>query len=75
MSNEKNLVPFTERTESEQRAIQQKGGIASGAARRRKRSLKEAADVYLSYLSQTAAAGISWRAAVSTPRISTIKWQ
>ena len=48
MSNEKNLVPFTERTESEQRAIQQKGGIASGAARRRKRSLKEAADVYLS---------------------------
>ena len=27
------------------------------------------------YLSQTAAAGISWRAAVSTPRISTIKWQ
>ncbi len=48
VSNEKNLVPFTERTESEQRAIQQKGGIASGAARRRKRSLKEAADVYLS---------------------------
>ena len=42
------LIPFNQRTEDEQRAIQQKGGIASGAARRRKRSLKEAADVYLS---------------------------
>ena len=31
--------------------------------------------LYTSYLSQTAAAGINWRAAVSTPRISTIKWQ
>ena len=50
MSNEKNLVPFTERTESEQRAIQQKGGIASGAARRRKRSLKEAAESLTHYL-------------------------
>ena len=48
MSNEKNLIPFSERTESEQREIAQKGGIASGAARRRKRSMKEAADYYLS---------------------------
>lgn len=48
MSNEKNLIPFNERTESEQRQIAQKGGIASGAARRRKRSMKEAADYYLS---------------------------
>ena len=38
MSNEKNLIPFNKRTESEQRQIAQKGGIASGAARRRKRS-------------------------------------
>ena len=44
----KNLVPLNERTKEEQRAIQQDGGIASGAARRRKRSLKEAADLYLS---------------------------
>ena len=47
MSNEKNLIPFNERTESEQREIAQKGGIASGAARR-KRSMREAADYYLS---------------------------
>ena len=47
MANEENLIPFNERTESEQRQIAQKGGIASGAARRRKRSMKEAAD-YLS---------------------------
>ena len=48
MSNEKNLVPFTERTESEQREIRASGGRASGASRRRKRSLREAADLYLS---------------------------
>ena len=46
--NEQNLIPFNERTESEQREIAQKGGIASGAARRRKRSMREAADYYLS---------------------------
>lgn len=48
VSNEKNLIPFNERTESEQREIAQKGGIASGASRRRKRSMREAADYYLS---------------------------
>lgn len=48
MSNEKNLIPFNARTESEQREIAQAGGIASGAARRRRRSMKEAADYYLS---------------------------
>lgn len=48
MSNEKNLIPFNKRTESEQREIAQQGGIASGKARRRKRSMKEAADYYLS---------------------------
>ena len=48
VSNEKNLIPFNERTESEQREIAQKGGIASGAAHRRKRSMREAADYYLS---------------------------
>ena len=47
MSNEKNLIPFNKRTESEQREIAQQGGIASGKARRRKRSMKEAADYYL----------------------------
>ena len=39
MANEENLIPFNERTESEQRQIAQKG---------RKRSMKEAADYYLS---------------------------
>lgn len=48
MPNEKNLVPLDKRTKSEQREIQQSGGIASGAARRRKRALKEAAELYLS---------------------------
>lgn len=48
MPNERNLIPFEERTEDEQRAIRSAGGVASGVSRRRKRSLKEAADLYLS---------------------------
>ena len=48
MSGEQNLIPFDQRTEAEQKAIRTAGGIASGAARRRKRSLREAADLYLS---------------------------
>lgn len=43
----KNLVPNEERTPDELRSITQKGGIASGVARRRKRSMREAADYYL----------------------------
>ena len=42
----KNLVPNEERTPDELRSITQKGGIASGVARR-KRSMREAADYYL----------------------------
>lgn len=48
MANEQNLIPFSERTESEQRTIRSAGGVASGAARRRKRSMKDAADLFLS---------------------------
>lgn len=48
MANEKNLIPLDKRTKNEQREIQSEGGRASGAARRRKKSLKEAADLYLS---------------------------
>ena len=48
MSGEKNLIPFSERSKEEARAMGRKGGIASGASRRRKRSLKDAADLYLS---------------------------
>lgn len=48
MANEENLIPFSERSESEARENGRKGGIASGVARRRKRSMKEAADYYLS---------------------------
>lgn len=48
MPNEKNLIPFDQRTEEEQRKIRSAGGIASGAARRRKKSMREAADLFLS---------------------------
>ena len=48
MPNEQNLIPFDERTESEQREIRSAGGQASGVSRRRKKSLIEAAELYLS---------------------------
>lgn len=48
MSNEQNLIPNSERTPEERSEIARQGGIASGAARRRKRSMREAADYYLS---------------------------
>ena len=48
MPNEKNLIPMDQRSKEEARELGRKGGKASGASRRRKRSLKEAADLYLS---------------------------
>lgn len=48
MANEQNLVSIGDRTKEEQRAITSAGGRASGATRRRKRSMREAAEYYLS---------------------------
>ena len=48
MPNEKNLIPMDQRSKSEARELGRNGGIASGVSRRRKRSLKEATDLYLS---------------------------
>lgn len=47
MANEKNLIPFNQRTESERREISKKAGKASGEARRRKRDAKAAAKYLL----------------------------
>lgn len=47
MANEENLIPFGERTEKEQREIRQKGGEASGEARRKKRDLRKALELLL----------------------------
>lgn len=48
MSNgESNLIPFSERTEEEQREIAKKGGVASGEARRAKRDLRKALELLL----------------------------
>ena len=43
MANDQNLIPFDQRTESEQRAIRVAGGKASGEARRLKKSRSELA--------------------------------
>lgn len=41
MANEQNLRPLNTRTKTEQRAIARQGGIASGEARRQKKTLRE----------------------------------
>lgn len=48
MANEENLIPNSERSPNEVRENGRKGGVNSGVARRRKRSLKESADLFLS---------------------------
>ena len=48
MANEENLIPVTKRTKSEAREISKKGGQASGAARRKKKSMKQVANYLLS---------------------------
>jgi nicotinate-nucleotide pyrophosphorylase len=44
---QENLIPFTERTEAEQRAIARQGGIASGQARREKATMKATLEMLL----------------------------
>lgn len=48
MPNEKNIIPNSERTPEERREIAAAGGRASGVSRRRKKSLRGAAELYLS---------------------------
>lgn len=43
-----NLIPQSERTKEEQREIARMGGIASGEARRKKKTLREAAEAIFS---------------------------
>lgn len=43
MANEKNLIPMSKRSKKEARDAGRKGGIASGEARRKKKSFAEAA--------------------------------
>lgn len=46
--NEDNLIPFNELTEEKQRELARKGGIASGEARRKKKTMRENAELLLS---------------------------
>lgn len=52
MPNEQNLMPISEvnsrRTREQHSADSRRAGIASGVSRRRKKSLREAAELYLS---------------------------
>ena len=44
-NNTENIIPNSERTPEERKAIATAGGIASGEARRRKRTLRELAEI------------------------------
>lgn len=46
--NDKNLIPFNQRTEDEQREIARQGGIASGETRRKQKTYREMAKAMLS---------------------------
>ena len=48
MPNEQNLIPMDQRSQSEARELGREGGRAPGESRRRKKSLREAAELYLS---------------------------
>lgn len=67
--NDQNLIPFPERTESEQRAIATMGGKASGEARRRLRDMKSSMKALLSLPAGEAAA--RYMELVKDPRTTT----
>lgn len=48
MANEQNLIPFNKRTEKEQREYARKGGKKSGEVRRKRKAMKEQAELLLS---------------------------
>ena len=48
MPNEQNLIPMDQRSQKEARELGREGGRASGVSRRRKKGLREAAELYLS---------------------------
>ena len=47
MANEKNLIPYSERSENEARENGRKGGIASGESRRKRKLLKDSMNALL----------------------------
>ena len=48
MANEQNLIPWNKRTKSEQREYAKKGGKKSGEVRRKRKAMKEQAELLLS---------------------------
>lgn len=48
MANDENLIPFQDRTPSEHREIAVAGGKASGEARRKRKAMREQAELLLS---------------------------
>lgn len=58
MANEENLIPVTELTESEARELSKRGGIASGVARRKKKTMRDTINLALGLRSELSDAEI-----------------
>ena len=52
MANEENLIPVTKLTESEARELSKRGGIASGVARRKKKTMRDTINLALGLRSE-----------------------
>lgn len=55
--NDKNLIPFSQRTESEQREIRSKGGKASAKARMAKKTFRDLLEVNLATTATNSSTG------------------
>ena len=53
LNGQDNLIPFTERTEKEQREIARQGGIASGKVRKEKATMKATLEMLLNSTSKS----------------------
>lgn len=58
MANEQNLIPIKDRTPSERRALAKKAGIASGKARKEKKTMKQMLEMCLEMKDKK---GVSYR--------------
>ena len=63
MSNMENLIPMNKRRKNEARELGKKGGIASGKARKKKRTLKDELQIIMKTINED---GVTYQELIST---------
>lgn len=63
MSNIENLIPMSKRSKNEARKLGKKGGIASGKARKKKRTLKDELQIIMKTINKD---GVTYQELIST---------